>query len=299
MTEAGDVSIRQAANLSGVSTASLRAWEARYGFPRPRRLPGGHRRYPPEEIELIRRVARYHAEGLNVPAAVARVLEGASRPASMFAAVREVLPDATPQLLPKPALIAISHALEDECAWRAESPILVGGFQHRRFYEVERARWSDFAATAAGVFVVAEDLAAEDGAAEDRAAEDRGAEDRAAEEPDSAGRGPVLLRIESGDLARREWFVLCRSAVFSAVMVGWERPGRPRRPRRFEVAWTLEPAAAAAVLETVVTLAERRAPAVADRLGELHRRMPLPPPPDAATAMAVSRRIVEYLAARM
>lgn len=285
MTDAGpgDVSIRQTASLTGLSTATLRAWEARHGFPRPRRLPGGHRRYPPEEIELIRRVAQQHAEGLSVPAAVEQVLKSAARPASLFAAVRSALPDATPQRLPKPALLAISHALEDECGWRAESPILVGGFQRRRFYEAERARWSDFAATAAGVFVVAEDLPP-------------GKPDEGAGGP---GPGPVPIPIEPGDLARREWFVVCRSPVFSAVMVGWERPGRSGGRREFEVVWTLEPEAAAAALETVVKLAERRAPEAALLLGELHRPMPLSPPPDAATAMAVSRRVVEYLAARL
>lgn len=276
MNEADAVSIRQAASLTGLSTATLRAWESRYGFPRTLRLPGGHRRYPPDEIELIRRVVQHHAEGLSVPAAVERVLESASRPASMFAAVRDALPDTTPQRLPKPALIAISHALEDECAWRAESPILVGGFQHRRFYEVERARWSDFAATAAGAFVVAEELVPD---------------------ADQPGPAPVPVPIQSDDLARREWFVACRSPVFCAAMVGWERPGRPSRSRHFEVVWTLEPAAAASAIETVAKVAELRAPEAAHRLGELHRAMALPAPPDAATTMAVSRRIIEYLSA--
>ncbi len=118
-----DASIRTAADLAGVGAATLRAWEARYGFPRPLRLAGGHRRYRAEEIELIRRVREEHDAGLSVPAAIERVLQSTSRPASMFAAIRDALPDAVPQRLPTAALTAISHALEDECAWRAESAI--------------------------------------------------------------------------------------------------------------------------------------------------------------------------------
>jgi MerR family transcriptional regulator, light-induced transcriptional regulator len=43
-----------AAVMLGVSPNTLRSWERRYGFPRPRRSPGGHRQYALSEIESLR-----------------------------------------------------------------------------------------------------------------------------------------------------------------------------------------------------------------------------------------------------
>ena len=43
-----------AAAMLGVSANTLRSWERRYGFPRPRRSAGGHRQYEPMEIEALR-----------------------------------------------------------------------------------------------------------------------------------------------------------------------------------------------------------------------------------------------------
>jgi MerR family transcriptional regulator, light-induced transcriptional regulator len=43
-----------AADLLGVSASTLRTWERRFGFPRPRRTPGGHRQYDRAEIESLR-----------------------------------------------------------------------------------------------------------------------------------------------------------------------------------------------------------------------------------------------------
>jgi MerR family transcriptional regulator, light-induced transcriptional regulator len=41
--------------LTGVGAARLRAWERRYGFPSPSRLPGGRRRYSEADAEAIKR----------------------------------------------------------------------------------------------------------------------------------------------------------------------------------------------------------------------------------------------------
>ena len=45
---------------TGVRPATLRTWETRYGFPRPRprRGPGGHRRYRDRDVGLIEQVLR-------------------------------------------------------------------------------------------------------------------------------------------------------------------------------------------------------------------------------------------------
>jgi len=57
------VSIGALAEATGIAPATLRIWERRYGSPRARRLPSGHRRYPVEEITRLRRVVEAMARG--------------------------------------------------------------------------------------------------------------------------------------------------------------------------------------------------------------------------------------------
>ncbi|HEX8433705.1 MerR family transcriptional regulator [Archangium sp.] len=65
--------IRTIARLTGIREATLRAWERRYGFPRPLRNESNYRVYSREEVEHIRRVARLISEGLAVSEAIAQV----------------------------------------------------------------------------------------------------------------------------------------------------------------------------------------------------------------------------------
>ena len=44
-----------AAELLGVSPNTLRSWERRFGYPKPRRTSGGHRQYDLGELEALRR----------------------------------------------------------------------------------------------------------------------------------------------------------------------------------------------------------------------------------------------------
>jgi MerR family transcriptional regulator, light-induced transcriptional regulator len=50
--------IRQAAKLSGVSEATLRAWERRYGVVRPRRTEAGYRVYDDAELAVVSNMRR-------------------------------------------------------------------------------------------------------------------------------------------------------------------------------------------------------------------------------------------------
>jgi predicted DNA-binding transcriptional regulator AlpA len=62
----------------GISEHTLRAWERSFGFPKPVRLPSGHRRYTSDQVrqlQLINRVLRcssdLHAQGcVNKPVAI-------------------------------------------------------------------------------------------------------------------------------------------------------------------------------------------------------------------------------------
>src|SRR5918996_1459382 len=56
--DGGDVSgirTNAAAELLGVSPNTLRSWERRFGYPKPRRTQGGHRQYDLAELESLRR----------------------------------------------------------------------------------------------------------------------------------------------------------------------------------------------------------------------------------------------------
>jgi DNA-binding transcriptional MerR regulator len=78
-----------AAELLGVSPNTLRSWERRFGYPSPRRTPGGHRQYELSELEALRRallethnissaiqVARQRGEG---PSSAARLVDAFDR----------------------------------------------------------------------------------------------------------------------------------------------------------------------------------------------------------------------------
>jgi DNA-binding transcriptional MerR regulator len=78
-----------AAELLGVSPNTLRSWERRFNYPKPRRTAGGHRQYDLGELEALRRalqethnissaiqVARQRGEG---PSSAARLVEAFDR----------------------------------------------------------------------------------------------------------------------------------------------------------------------------------------------------------------------------
>lgn len=48
---------------TGIGQHTLRAWERRFGVPRPTRLPSGHRRFTDEQVRQLRLVARALAAG--------------------------------------------------------------------------------------------------------------------------------------------------------------------------------------------------------------------------------------------
>lgn len=69
----GPYRINVAAELSGVTAPTLRAWERRYGVPVPRRTASAYRLYTPDDVEQVRRM-RELVEGGVSPAEAARVV---------------------------------------------------------------------------------------------------------------------------------------------------------------------------------------------------------------------------------
>lgn len=56
-------SMRAVVRRTGISEHTLRAWERRFGFPRPLRLPSGHRRYSTDQVERLQLIASALSEG--------------------------------------------------------------------------------------------------------------------------------------------------------------------------------------------------------------------------------------------
>ena len=90
MTEPQDgLSIGELARRTEVPAATLRSWEDRYGFPRPHRLAGGHRRYDHGDIGLIEAVVRLRAAGMSLQTAIGQATSAAGQPEpSVFAGLR-------------------------------------------------------------------------------------------------------------------------------------------------------------------------------------------------------------------
>ncbi|HEY3311823.1 MAG TPA: B12-binding domain-containing protein [Anaerolineales bacterium] len=55
---------------TNLAADALRAWERRYGVPRPQRTPGGHRLYSQYDIETIKWLVARQADGLSISRAV-------------------------------------------------------------------------------------------------------------------------------------------------------------------------------------------------------------------------------------
>ena len=221
------LSIGEVSRRTGIPVAGLRNWEQRYGLPRPERLPNGRRRYRESDCLLLDEVLRGRAQGLSLAAAVTHALSGAGpfRDASIFAGLRRRHPSLQAHVMTKTMLLALTHAIEDECCARAQRPVLVGAFQRQRFYRQARPRWTDLARTAAQTLVFA----------------DFGQRGRQS----GPQAGPVAeIPIAEGSPLHREWALVCDAPDHPACLAGWERPGQETwadPDRTFEMVWSVDP----------------------------------------------------------
>ena len=272
------VSIREIARETGISEGTLRMWETRYGFPEPERLPSGHRRYSEEDIARVRQVVRDRDAGLSMKAAIDRARGLATEPErSIFAGVRRRRPDLQPYLLAKHTLIGLSHAIEDECAARAERPVLFGSFQRTRFWRHAEPRWRELARTAQAAIVFADF-------------------DRPSVPDDRSL--PVELPLDRSDPLGREWSLICDAPDYSAFLAGWERPGQGRVPdgeRRFETIWSVEPSLVREAARIASGLVERTAPAEMSRFADRLRETPPPSGEELRLVGALTNRMVAYV----
>src|SRR5688500_13079810 len=66
--------IKRAAELTGISVATLRAWERRYGVVSPKRSDGGYRLYGPEDVRALAIMNSLVTEGWSAREAAADTL---------------------------------------------------------------------------------------------------------------------------------------------------------------------------------------------------------------------------------
>ncbi|WP_139983980.1 MerR family transcriptional regulator [Nocardioides litoris] len=286
--ESVSLTIGDLSEQTGVSPATLRMWEIRYGFPDPRRRESGHRRYTPEDVDDVREIVRLRSEGLRLDAAVAQVVSrgdtrhkvahetvahrpappshtggdariepaftaGLTEPApSVYATVRRLHPEVAPQQLTKGTLKRLCWGMEDEFCSRALPGEIFGFFQETKYYRASRSRWTQVSALAHHAYAFAQ-----------------------FDEVDPAKDefGPTLVDLPRNHVMTREWVLVCDAPGAPAVLSAWELPGQrgvAEDHRRFEAVWALDPEvvrrAAQACVAVAVELGAPGSDAVAERL---------------------------------
>ena len=99
-------SIALASRLSGVPIETLRAWERRYGFPRPDRVEGTNRRlYSEDDIARLRWISRALARGFRAGDVVPR------EPAEIEALIGETAAETEPSP-PASSLPSVTHLVQ-------------------------------------------------------------------------------------------------------------------------------------------------------------------------------------------
>lgn len=200
---------------------------------------------------------------------------------SVFAELRRRHPRVAPQVLSKPSLVALSHAIEDECCARAAQPLLFGGFQHEQHLRSSAARWAELAGMARRRRCVR------------RAFPPRSANVRQAGPGRSAPDAPLT----------REWLVVCDAVELPACMAAVPLPGqgpRSEHGRRFEMLWSVDPRVVRDASRVAQSLADEYAPGwrpaglrVADDTPRTSRPISAGHPSSSTGCLATSRPTAE------
>jgi DICT domain-containing protein len=254
-------------------------WEERHGFPAPIRVGAGHRRYEESAVSAVREVLRLREQGLSLAAAADRVRSAETAlPPSIFAGLRERRPELIPTLMAKGALLALTHAVEDEYCAQGASGLLIGSFQHARFYRQSHRRWRELARTSELAVALADFP-------------------RLRKPPGE----PAEVPLPPEHPLSREWTLLVSSPAGQCVVSGWERPATRRaadQARCFEVLWSFDPEVVHAAILIASELIASASPRRPIKLPTASLEPPPQSPRDLRVAGALSQRAVAYLAAR-
>lgn len=274
------LTIGDLARRTGLTPATLRAWETRHGFPVPTRRASGHRRYDERDVALVKEVLRRRDAGVRLEVAIAdasglRAMLASPTP-SVFAELRRRHPHIAPQLLRKSTLLALSWAMEDECCARAQRPTLFAAFQEERFFRQAEPRWRELARTARSAVVFADFQAARE---------------------NSVGSGVHAVHLPEEAPMRREWSLVCDAPEHVAALAAWELPGQdavPDEERVFESVWTLDPRAVRDAARVCAQLADVLDPAAAHDWGQLEG-VAADESDDLRAAASLFHRLVAYV----
>jgi DICT domain-containing protein len=271
------LSIGDLASRTGVPPSTLRTWELRYAVPRSQRGSGGHRRYGNDAVDLVLEVVRQRTSGLSMSMAVDRAKDLIRQPeTSVFAAVTRRHPELRVQQLRKPALLALSRAIEDECCAQADRPVLFASFQREQFYRASEVRWRELTRTALSTIVFA-DFASSS----------------------QAESYPLEIAVPFDAPLNREWILVCDSPDHPACVVAWEPAGQAQtrdRERRFEAFWSVDARVVRHAARVCANLSRLYRPGTPSLLDQLEAT-----PPEASLelrrASAVLDRMLGYLSA--
>lgn len=272
------LSLGELVRASGVALPTIIEWQSRLGFPETIRDQRGATCFDVETVRLVQEVWAAVSAGVPLESAVADVVHSDEpwRPCepSIYTAVRESVIDVTVRTLTKRTLLGVAWAIEDECIPHAHRPILVGAFQHGRFFARARKRWSDFASEARSTLVFTADT------------------------PDVEVAGIKQVALPAGSPILREWAVVCDAVDRSAVLTAWELPGQdgvPDLEREFEAVWTLDPATARRASRAAVEIAVAAdTPGAAALMDEL-RGPVVVAPPASGVVERFHQRVVTYV----
>jgi MerR family transcriptional regulator, light-induced transcriptional regulator len=272
------LSIGELAARTGVAIGTLRMWQTRHGFPSPARLVGGHRRYSQRDADLVAGVLALREQGFSLAVAITRAqndMSVVSASGSVFAGLLQRRGDLQRMTLCKPALLALTRALEDEHLARGAGGVLVGSFQRARFYRQSQRRWQELARTARLAVAVADFR-------------------RLREE---VGR-PVEVPLARDHPLAREWAIAFHAPASSGCLAAWEIPQTStEQARRFEVLWSPEPHLAHLALTLLAETIKPLAAAAANTLSAA-----LAPAgvggADLRAAASQAQRMIAYLSAQ-
>ncbi len=266
------------AERTGLSPATIRAWEQRHGFPVPARLDSGHRRYSESAVDEVLAVLRRREAGVRLDVAIAEATRAtaglAPESPSIFATLRRNHPHLATHRLKKSTLLALSWAIEDEFCARAERAHIFGAFQSTTHWAQASERWSELARVSRSAFAFA---------------------DFDAPSTDS---NPVLVPLDEDAPMRREWAVVCDSLDLPVALTAWEVPLQRQvadRDRVFESMWTVEPGAVRDAARACAQVAAGAAPEQAAPVLYDLAAQPAPGLADLGSVTAMFNRVVGYV----
>lgn len=186
----------------------------------------------------------------------------------MFGALRHALADVAPTVLSHRAMLMLSWAMEDEITGRADQAVLIGAFQHERFWRASEPRWRNLATTTKTTIVLA-------------TLPRRRHRDRLWEVP-----------IDPTTPIVREWVIVCDSPTYSACLAGVELPGP--HSRLFECLWTTEPIVVRDLARIAADIAIAKTPALADIVNPALASPAVSRYDSLRTTTALANRVVAY-----